>query len=95
MRWIRKLIIVGLAAFGAYRIYELARTRAHIAAPPLNDALDTIKETAGKVKTDLSDAQTDIVDDLKPAVAPEPAEAPGEPRLAVADGQTGPAESFG
>jgi hypothetical protein len=96
MRWIRKLIVVGLAAFGAYRLYELARTRAQIAAPPVNDALDTVRETAVKVRDDVADAQSDIVDELKPALAPEGTGATAsEPRMAVSDGHGNPAERTG
>lgn len=96
MRWIRKLVVVGLAAFGAYRIYELARTRAQIAAPPVSDAVDTIKATAGKVKDDLSDAHTDLVDELRPAIAPESAVSTRtEPPVAVPDGQADPAQRLG
>ena len=64
MRWIRKLVVVGLAGFGAYRIYELVRERAQIAAPPVDGALDTVRTTAAKVRDDLAEGQTDIVDEL-------------------------------
>lgn len=84
MRWIRKTVVIGLAAFGVYRIYELVRARVQIATPPVNEALDTVRTTAAKVRDDLAEAQTDIVDELKPAIAPDDATA-SEPRMAVAD----------
>jgi len=84
MRWIRKSVVIGLAAFGVYRVYEIVRARVQIATPPVSEAFDTVKTTAAKVRDDLAEAQTDIVDELKPAIAPDEATAP-EPRMAVAD----------
>jgi hypothetical protein len=82
VRWIRKLLIISLAALGAYRLYELGRAKATSvgaqAGPPVGDALDTVKTTAAKVKDDIGSARDDVVDDLKTAVgADDPATATG------------------
>jgi hypothetical protein len=87
MRLIRKLLVLGLAAFGAYRLYELGRARATQvsaqAGPPVGDALDTVKVTAAKVRDDLGAARDDVVDDLKTAVGADDSTASPEPRMAV------------
>jgi hypothetical protein len=82
MRWIRKLVILSLAAFGAYRLYELATAKADQVrtdvGPPVGNAIETVKTTAAHVKEDLADGKSDIADGLHAALSPEP-----EPRMAV------------
>jgi hypothetical protein len=97
MRFITKLVILGLAAIGAYRLYELAQGRAgqlrESAGPPVGDAIDTMKTTATKVKDDLAEAQADVVDDLQAAVRrTEKAAGDGEPRMAVAGDRADPSD---
>jgi hypothetical protein len=90
-------VILGLAAVGAYRLYELAQGQAGqlraSAGPPVNDAIDTMKTAATKVKDDLTEAQADVVDDLQTAVRrTETAATDGEPRMAVAGDAADPSE---
>jgi hypothetical protein len=75
VRWIRKTAVLGLAAYGAYQLYELVRPRAvqlrTNAVPPLEQAVDTAKVAAGQVRDDITSAKDDIVDDVKTAVDDE------------------------
>jgi len=68
-RLLRKAAILGLAAFGAYRVYELVRPKAEqlagSAGPQLSGAMDTVSSTAAKVKDDVTSARDDVVSDLK------------------------------
>ena len=71
-RLLRKAVILGLAAFGAYRVYELARPKAEqllgTAGPQLSATVDTVSTTAAKLRDDVTSAGDDIVSDLKDAV---------------------------
>ena len=62
---IRKSAILGLAAFGAYRLYELAKPAAEQVRPPLNDAIDNLRSAATQVRDDVVSAKDDVVDDIK------------------------------
>ena len=72
VRWIRKTAVLGLAAYGAYQLYELVRPRAvqlrTNAVPPLGQAVDSAKGAAVQVKDDITSAKDDVVDDVKTAV---------------------------
>lgn len=70
-RLLRKTAILGLAAFGAYRVFELVRPRAEQllgnAGPQLSGTLDRVSTTATKVKDDVTSARDDLKDDLAAA----------------------------
>jgi hypothetical protein len=89
MRWIRKALILGLAGVGAYHLYEMAQARAKgvqaSAGPPVNDAIDTVRTAAARVKDDLAAAQTEAAEELRSPSAGEGAAATPEPQMAVAD----------
>ncbi len=75
MRWIRKLVILSLAGFGTYRLYELATAKADQvrtdAGPPVGSAIETAKTTVARVKEDLVVGKSDIAEDLHAAVSAE------------------------
>ena len=60
MRWARKIVVIALAAFGAQRLFELARP--HVdrvkeqATPHLHDAVVRIRGTVDEVAGDVTDA---------------------------------------
>ena len=58
MRLIRKTLILALATFGAYRLYELLGPRAEEVrtrvTPQLNDTLENVKSVTTKVKGDVT-----------------------------------------
>ncbi len=72
VRWIRKTAVLGLAAYGAYSLYELVRPRAEQlrtgAVPPIGQAVDSAKVAAVQVKDDITSAKDDVIDDVKTAV---------------------------
>jgi hypothetical protein len=65
MRLLRKTIVLGLAAFGAYRIYELVRPKAEQLAAgtgaQVADARDRVESVATTVKEDVAKAKDDVV----------------------------------
>jgi hypothetical protein len=89
MRWIRKALILGLAGVGAYHLFELVQARAKgvqaSAGPPVNDAIDTVRSAAARVKDDLTTAQTEAAEELRHPSAPDDLNAAPEPQMAVAD----------
>jgi hypothetical protein len=68
-RLVRKTVILGLAAFGAYSIYEMVRPKAEqlasSAGNQLPGAIDDAADTASKVRDDVAEAKDDVVSDLK------------------------------
>jgi hypothetical protein len=72
VRWIRKTAVLGLAAYGAYQLYELVRPRAEQlrtnAIPPIGQAVDSARDAAAQVKDDITSAKDDVTDDVKIAV---------------------------
>jgi hypothetical protein len=68
-RLFRKAVILGLAAFGAYSLYEMLRPKAEQLASStgnqLPGAIDDAGSTAAKVKDDVTSARDDVVSDLK------------------------------
>jgi hypothetical protein len=71
-RFGRKTVILGLAAFGAYSVYERLRPKAEQLASAtgtqLDSTIDTVSSVATKVKDDVSSAKDDVVSDLKQGV---------------------------
>jgi hypothetical protein len=65
-----KLAVLGLAAFGAYRLYELLRPRAgemrEQAGSQLQQVADTARVAASEVRDDLETASQQLKDDLTP-----------------------------
>ncbi len=61
MRWTRKIVIIGLAAFGVHRLIELARPRLDHArdrvTPHLHDAAARARGAADDVVSDVTDAR--------------------------------------
>jgi hypothetical protein len=72
IRLIRKTVILGLAAFGAYSLYEMLRPKAEQLASTttsqLGSTMDTESSVATKVKDDVSAAKDEVVSDLKQGV---------------------------
>ena len=72
LRLVRKTVILGLAAFGAYSIYEMVRPKAEQLASStrnqLPGAIDDAGDTASKVKDDVTSAKDDVVSDLKAGI---------------------------
>ncbi len=72
MRWMFRLVILGLAAVGAQRLYELARPRVEEmrgqAGSRLHEVADTAKSAAEDVRQDLKSASQQVKDDLAPPV---------------------------
>ena len=66
MRWTRKIVIVGLAAIGAQRLFELARRRVdgvrNRVTPHLHDAADRTRDAADDVTSDMTDARQVLKD---------------------------------
>ncbi len=71
-RFVRKTVILGLAAFGAYSIYQLVRPKAEQLASTtgsqVGDTIDTMSSVATKVKDDVASAKDDVVSDLRQGV---------------------------
>lgn len=71
-RLIRKTVVLGLAAFGVYSIYERVRPKAEQLASStstqLPAAIDDASSTATKVKEDVASAKDDVVSDLKAGI---------------------------
>jgi hypothetical protein len=71
-RLVRKTVILGLAAFGAYSLYEMLRPKAEQLASStstqLPGAIDDASGTAAKVKDDVMSAKDDVVSDLKAGI---------------------------
>jgi hypothetical protein len=65
-RWTRRLVIAGLAAFGAFKLIELVRLRVapvkERATPHLHDAVERIQSAADDVAEDLTDVRQVIED---------------------------------
>jgi hypothetical protein len=88
-RLLRKTVILGLAAFGAYSLYEMLRPKAEQLASTtssqLNSTMDTVSSVASKVKDDVSSAKDDVVSDIKQGVDEQKdqlsaaADRPGQP----------------
>jgi hypothetical protein len=72
IRLIRKTVILGLAAFGAYSLYEMLRPKAEQLASStsreLPRAIDDAGGVATKVKEDVASAKDDVVSDLKTGI---------------------------
>jgi hypothetical protein len=71
-RLVRKTVILGLAAFGAYSIYEMVRPKAEQLASSTSNqlpgAIDDAGTVASKVKEDVVSAKDDVVSDLKAGI---------------------------
>jgi hypothetical protein len=75
MRWMFRFVILGLAGFGAYKLYELLQPKAAQVRDQASQAADTAQTIAGDVRDDLRDAGTatartvadDVRDDLEQA----------------------------
>jgi hypothetical protein len=71
LRLIRKLVILGLAGFGAYSIYERLRPKAEQLASAtgsqLDSTMDTVSSVATKVKDDVASAKDKVRDDVTSA----------------------------
>jgi hypothetical protein len=104
MRWIRKAVILGLAALGAQRLYELLRPRAtqlkERVTPPVEQAIgiarettaevtDAVRGTAGGVKETATDVAQSVADAA--AREREQAERIGDEVRAAAGSGTPPA----
>jgi hypothetical protein len=72
LRLLRKLVILGLAGFGAYSLYERLRPKAEQLASAtgsqFDSTIDTVSSVATKVKDDVASAKDDVVSDLKQGV---------------------------
>jgi len=66
VRLIRKAVILGLAAFGAYRLYELVKPAAEQVRPPpeRRDRQLEVRRDAGARRRPCP-AKDDVVDDIK------------------------------
>lgn len=66
MRWIRKIVVVGLAVFGALRLFELVRQRVapvkDRATPHLHDAADQVTGAAHDLVGDVTHARHVVED---------------------------------
>lgn len=92
MRWTRKIVIVGLAAFGAQRLFELVRPRVDRATdratPHLHDAADRARGAADDVTSDVADARQvlkDATQDVSADLADAGHEVKAEAERAVHD----------
>jgi hypothetical protein len=66
MRWIRKTAVLGLAAYGAYELYELVRPRAEQlrtnAVPPIGQAVDNARFAATQIEEDITSAKDNVTE---------------------------------
>ncbi len=72
MRWLVKIGTLGLAAFGAQRLYEIVKPRVETirdqTEPKIHDAVRAVKDTAENLRGDVSEASSNLREDLHPAV---------------------------
>jgi hypothetical protein len=72
MRWIFRLVVLGLAGYGAYRLYELLQPRAaelrDTAGSQMHQVADTARGAVDDVREDLRSATQQLKDDVGPVV---------------------------
>jgi hypothetical protein len=62
-----RFVILGLAGFGAYKLYELLQPKATQANQQLTHATDTARTVAEDVKQDVRDAGNTVAQDVRDA----------------------------
>jgi hypothetical protein len=94
MRWMLRFVILGLAGYGAYRLYELlqprvadmrstAETSAHRAADTARSAADDLRDDLRAASRQLQDDVSPVVDQVKETAQATVDDAAGAPRVST------------